>query len=786
MSISTHRSSLLVALALAFVPAGALAQSFDEFDDEFEDDTRVETRPVRASGGDEFGDEDEFADDTGEDGASSGGGGAAPAGGGTTSERPRTGLMTDARGDLLRENGSERWRHRRFAFHNSWYGPTGGIHVVDAGSGPSQSFRVGLLTHFFEDGGFLDPGSRGCVDEDGAPGLGLLNGGCGNQQVGGVLSLSYTPWDFLEIFASIGSRANSNPEEIPVLFQVLGDTHVGVRGFVEIAPWFVFGGDVTVAFLNTVGDIGLVLDSTSVGIRLAASVDLRAVEGVEFPFVARLNAQYWVDNSEALIRNVETARYAALPDPMPIADENRHLLTRVERFALGINRTDFFNIGIGTEWPIEPLENFIVAPILEWSLGVPVNRNGYSCLFIPDMPGSSTPIEGEDGCLDIQGFASFPSTLTLGLRVHPPIGGLGITLAVDIGTSGMSTFVRELAGNAPWNFLLGASYAVDTIPPYVEPEVREVERTVEVRIPPPVLGHVLGTVTENGPGTPVIGAHVSLSSGPGDLTGLSMLATNGGGEFRTYDLPPGTYGFSISHEEYHSGSCSATIPEDGGQVTVACGLDALPRLGSVAGRVVSDTGGAVAAATVTITGPAGATLSSDGSGRFSRSDLPPGDYTARVEAENFFIGTATFTVREREEARPEITVIARPARSLVTVRTREIRIRRQVNFATDSADILPDSSALLAEIADVLMRHPEIRRVEIQGHTDNRGGREHNMDLSQRRAEAVRDWLIAAGVEASRLEARGYGDSDPIAPNLTAANRARNRRVAFVITERDD
>lgn len=805
MSISFHRSSLIVALAMLLVPAGALlapagavGQSFDEFDDEFEDETREEEAPRRAATDDddleaeddEFGDSDADDDDDGDaDDEFGGSDDDDDDEADVASERPRRGEMTDARGNLLNENGSERWRHRRFAFHNSWYGATGGLHVVDAGSGPSQSFRVGLITHFFEDGGFLDPGSHGCVDEtpgDGDMRTGLLRSGCGNQQIGGTLSLSYTPWDFLEIFASIGSRANSNPEEIPVLFQVLGDTFLGLRSFVELTPWFVFGGDLTVAFLNTVGDIGLVLDSTSVGIRLAASIDLRAVENVEFPFVFRFNAQYWVDNSERLITGVENARYNALPDAMPRADEDRHLLTRVERFALGINRTDFFNLGFGTEWPIEPIENFVIAPILEWTLGVPVNRNSYSCLFIPDRPMSTTPAEGQDGCLDIQGFASFPSTLTLGLRVHPPIGGLGLTIAVDIGTSGMSTFVRELAGNAPYNFILGLSYAVDTIPPYVEPEIREIERTVEVRIPPPVTGHVLGLVSENGIGTPIAGAHVSVVSGPGDLTHLSALVTNATGHFRTHHLDPGTYGFSIEHDEYHTGTCSATIPEEGGEVTVECGLDALPRVGSLSGHVVSDMGLGVSAASVTITGPMSATLTTDGSGRFARADLPPGAYTARVEAELYFIGTATFTIREREEAQTEITIITRPERSLVTVRTREISIRRQVNFATDSADILPDSSALLAEIADVLMRHPEIRRVEIQGHTDNRGGRDHNMDLSQRRAEAVRDWLIAAGVDASRLEARGYGDTDPRAPNLTAANRARNRRVAFMITERDD
>src|SRR5690606_13099793 len=127
-----------------------------------------------------------------------------------------------------------------------------------------------------------------------------------------------------------------------------------------------------------------------------------------------------------------------------------------------------------------------------------------------------------------------------------------------------------------------------------------------------------------------------------------------------------------------------------------------------------------------------------------------------------------------------------PRNPLVRIRARQITIRRQVNFATDSADILPESDALLSEVADVILRHPELTRIQIQGHTDNRGGEQHNQDLSQRRAEAVRDWLVRAGVDASRLEARGFGQSEPLVPNITASNRARNRRVQFVILERSD
>jgi hypothetical protein len=178
-------------MGLALTAAPSMAQDFDEFDEEFEEETRTPPPPTRVEE-DEF--TDTFADDT------------APAEGSeravtddevpgeeASSERPREGLATDARGDLLNENGSDAWRARRFVVHNTWEGSTGGLHVVDAGSGPSQTFRVQLLTDFFFQNGFLNVGDD-------------------NSHIGGSLSLSYTPWDFLEIYApSPATRTRTSP-----------------------------------------------------------------------------------------------------------------------------------------------------------------------------------------------------------------------------------------------------------------------------------------------------------------------------------------------------------------------------------------------------------------------------------------------------------------------------------------------------------------------------------------------------------------------------------------------
>ncbi len=125
-----------------------------------------------------------------------------------------------------------------------------------------------------------------------------------------------------------------------------------------------------------------------------------------------------------------------------------------------------------------------------------------------------------------------------------------------------------------------------------------------------------------------------------------------------------------------------------------------------------------------------------------------------------------------------------PEEGRVCVTEHKVVITDKIYFATGKAKILPKSYSLLDEIAKVLIAHPEILKVEIQGHTDSRGSARYNKRLSQRRARAVRKYLIRKGVDRHRLVARGYGEERPIAPNDTEEGRAKNRRVEFVILER--
>ena len=99
-----------------------------------------------------------------------------------------------------------------------------------------------------------------------------------------------------------------------------------------------------------------------------------------------------------------------------------------------------------------------------------------------------------------------------------------------------------------------------------------------------------------------------------------------------------------------------------------------------------------------------------------------------------------------------------------------------VNFHHDSARLTDDSMATLNDAAKILVRHPDMV-VEVAGHTDSQGAAEYNLELSERRAIAVRDYLISRGANTGKLSARGYGEYDPIADNGTREGRALNRRV---------
>ncbi|MBN2195803.1 MAG: OmpA family protein [Polyangiaceae bacterium] len=112
-----------------------------------------------------------------------------------------------------------------------------------------------------------------------------------------------------------------------------------------------------------------------------------------------------------------------------------------------------------------------------------------------------------------------------------------------------------------------------------------------------------------------------------------------------------------------------------------------------------------------------------------------------------------------------------------------IYISEKVQFDTGTAHLKPESDTVLTEVARVLAAHPDLLRLEVQGHTDDTGSPELNLGLSTERAEAVVAWLIEHQVDAQRLLPRGYGSERPLDDNSTPEGRERNRRVEFHVVD---
>lgn len=158
--------------------------------------------------------------------------------------------------------------------------------------------------------------------------------------------------------------------------------------------------------------------------------------------------------------------------------------------------------------------------------------------------------------------------------------------------------------------------------------------------------------------------------------------------------------------------------------------------------------------------------------------VPAGEWTVRVEADGYrpWEGNASAP----SGVTTPVRVTLEPA--LVQVTAEEITILDKVYFTTGRATIRDVSFSLLDEVARTILDH-ELAQVEVQGHTDSQGSAASNLTLSQRRADAVRDYLIGKGVAATTLTARGYGEDQPVADNGTAEGREANRRVTFAIIE---
>jgi len=152
----------------------------------------------------------------------------------------------------------------------------------------------------------------------------------------------------------------------------------------------------------------------------------------------------------------------------------------------------------------------------------------------------------------------------------------------------------------------------------------------------------------------------------------------------------------------------------------------------------------------------------------------------RAQEGNIRLGART---REAEQARQRAQTLEQELAELKAKETERglvMTLQEGVLFEYDKAELKPGAMRNLQPLISFLKEHPD-RTLEIEGYTDSTGSDEYNQGLSQRRADAVRDFLIANGIAGDRIVARGYGEAYPVATNTTEAGRLQNRRVEVVI-----
>jgi len=657
-----------------------------------------------------------------------------------------------------------------------------------AGSGDPGTFRLAFNGSIFSQGGFL-------CGEDVNPCLDPVTG----QRIEGIdhssrvqtsVTLSVTPLKFLEAFASIRNSSYSNSTGRPSVLQIVGDMNLGVKAFTPavLDRIFTFGGEAELYLLTGTGGVGLSGGSTGFAMRALASMDLTRKTNKEnrIPLRAHFNLGYRFDNSGALVKDLETT-----PPPQGRGEP----IQRTERFGLNISRVDSFEIAVGAEY----IHDY-VRPFFDWSFDIAANRQGYQC------SRSGAAARGDLCLADGVAFNTMPSRLTLGARVFPwQASGFVVTGAVDIGTGATAVFLEEVLPEAPYNLWLTLGYNIDTRPP--EPVVVEVPAAGPLNEVPEMRRYAVGLVVDDASGAALPGTLV-LYSDPG-ATGM---VANSEGAFQTADLGPGEYVLKLQAKNYREGECVVVIPEEvvssegpvpaedpnappalpsatlaprmteegNIEVPLTCTLKELPRVGNVIVVVVdADTGAVVSNGNVKITDPLNRTLelASDAQGSLAFQNVPFGTAELTTEAPGYLRGVMPVVIDAREDLKVHVVLNKRPKQLGVKVLPKELRLPAPIEFVGDTDQVSPGSMGVVEQLATLLREDAKFGVVELGVHSDDTGPVTAAHQLTQARAESLKQLLVRLGVNEATLEAKGYGPDKPLAPNTSDEAREKNSRV---------
>ncbi len=160
-----------------------------------------------------------------------------------------------------------------------------------------------------------------------------------------------------------------------------------------------------------------------------------------------------------------------------------------------------------------------------------------------------------------------------------------------------------------------------------------------------------------------------------------------------------------------------------------------------------------------------------------------GDVLIRARAEGYEPGVLSYAVVNGPPVEAEIRLKPVDAPTRMRVYRKRIDLETSIQFETNSAVIKPESFGLLDNAVRILDEYAEIAKLRIEGHTDERGRAEYNLDLSKRRAASVVQYLVDKGIDPARLSSEGFGEEQPLDDRSVPEAWAKNRRVDFFIDD---
>jgi outer membrane protein OmpA-like peptidoglycan-associated protein len=353
---------------------------------------------------------------------------------------------------------------------------------------------------------------------------------------------------------------------------------------------------------------------------------------------------------------------------------------------------------------------------------------------------------------NIRPAEDFQDTLigTFGIRFLVP-KKFSFDVAVDHVFNDSTDFVPDLTFDemGQWRFKIGFT---------LQSTIIEKEKKEE-----PKKGTIVLTVNDMSTNEPLV-ATANIKDSP-----LSYETAEDGKV--TIEILPGVYELELSKEGYLPRSATITV-KPSATININTVLRKTEKeTGVFTGTVSSFRDEVPLAANIEFLGTKLKKVASDAVKGVFQTEVEAGTYNVRVSSEGYLPETFPVEIIKGETTIKNVKLVKK-------LEKEEVIVLRGINFASGQAVIPPAEYPVLDQVVQVLKANEKVR-VEIGGHTDSVGSETYNQGLSERRAQSVRNYLIQRGIAASRLEARGYGEYQPVASNTTRDGRSQNRRIEF-------